>query len=75
MDDLVEGLIRLMDSDIVTPVNIGNPREFTILELAKLAIEVSIVHLIIKSLSQQLCCCNASMHCARKTCITNRVSN
>jgi len=37
VDDLVDGLIRLMDSpDSVTgPVNLGNPSEFTILELAE----------------------------------------
>ena len=35
VSDLVEGLIRLMDSDYVGPVNLGNPDEYTILELAK----------------------------------------
>ncbi len=36
--DLVEGLIRLMENDknFIGPVNIGNPGEFTILELAKM---------------------------------------
>lgn len=33
--DLVEGLMRLMNGDYVGPVNIGNPGEYTILELAK----------------------------------------
>ncbi|MGK7917803.1 MAG: UDP-glucuronic acid decarboxylase family protein [Prochloraceae cyanobacterium] len=33
--DLVEGLMRLMNSDYVGPVNLGNPDEYTILELAK----------------------------------------
>jgi len=33
VDDLVEGLIRLMNSDFEEPVNLGNPSEFTILEL------------------------------------------
>ncbi|ASC69131.1 NAD-dependent epimerase dehydratase family protein [Halomicronema hongdechloris C2206] len=33
--DLVEGLIRLMAGDHVGPVNLGNPDEYTILELAK----------------------------------------
>jgi len=43
VDDLVEGLIRLMGSpkDFTGPVNLGNPREFTILELAELAIEMT----------------------------------
>ncbi len=37
VSDLIEGLIRLMGSDdsITTPVNIGNPNEFTMLELAE----------------------------------------
>ncbi|MGK7909022.1 MAG: UDP-glucuronic acid decarboxylase family protein [Synechococcus sp.] len=33
--DLVDGLIRLMDGDFMGPVNLGNPTEYTILELAK----------------------------------------
>ena len=32
--DLVEGIMRLMDADYNDPVNLGNPNEFTILELA-----------------------------------------
>lgn len=36
VDDLVEGLIRLMASDEKMPVNLGNPGEFTMLELAEL---------------------------------------
>ena len=35
VSDLVEGFIRLMNSDYIGPVNIGNPGEYTILELAK----------------------------------------
>jgi UDP-glucuronate decarboxylase len=37
VDDLIEGMVRLMDSraDLTGPVNIGNPTEFTILELAE----------------------------------------
>lgn len=36
VDDLVEGMIRMMDRDDFTgPVNIGNPGEFTIRELAE----------------------------------------
>src|SRR5881397_53539 len=35
VDDMVEGLVRLMESDAFTgPVNLGNPGEFTILQLA-----------------------------------------
>ncbi|RHW23509.1 SDR family oxidoreductase [Nocardioides immobilis] len=37
VDDLVEGLVRLMDSprEVTGPVNLGNPAEFTMLELAE----------------------------------------
>jgi dTDP-glucose 4,6-dehydratase len=41
VDDLVRGIMRLMASDEVDPVNIGNPREITILDFAKLVIEVT----------------------------------
>jgi UDP-glucuronate decarboxylase len=39
--DLIEGFVRMMASseNLVGPINLGNPREFTILELAKLVIE------------------------------------
>ncbi|MFP3905521.1 MAG: UDP-glucuronic acid decarboxylase family protein [Acidimicrobiales bacterium] len=40
VDDEVEGLIRLADSDHVGPMNIGNPDEFTVLELAELVRDV-----------------------------------
>ena len=36
VDDLVEGMIRLMESDQLEPVNIGNPSEYTVLELASI---------------------------------------
>jgi len=40
VDDLVEGMIRMMNTDDFTgPVNIGNPNEFTMLELAQEVIE------------------------------------
>jgi UDP-glucuronate decarboxylase len=43
VDDLVEGLLRLMETpdDITGPVNLGNPAEFTILELAKTVIALT----------------------------------
>ncbi|MGZ5114732.1 MAG: UDP-glucuronic acid decarboxylase family protein, partial [Burkholderiales bacterium] len=43
VDDLVEGLMRLMASDdeLTGPVNIGNPHEFTILELARKVTELT----------------------------------
>ena len=35
VDDLIEGIWRLLNSDLETPCNIGNPHEMTILEFAK----------------------------------------
>ncbi|GAX34569.1 UDP-glucuronic acid decarboxylase family protein [Nodularia sp. NIES-3585] len=35
VSDLVDGFIRLMNGDYVGPVNLGNPGEYTILELAQ----------------------------------------
>jgi dTDP-glucose 4,6-dehydratase len=35
VDDLVEGIVRLLDIDFHEPVNLGNPSEITILEFAK----------------------------------------
>jgi UDP-glucuronate decarboxylase len=51
VDDLIEGFCRLMNQDaVIGPVNIGNPGEFTIRQLADLAVEMTgsrsrIVHL------------------------------
>ena len=41
VDDEVRGILALFDSDVTEPVNIGNPREFTMLELADLVREVT----------------------------------
>jgi dTDP-glucose 4,6-dehydratase len=41
VDDLVRGVLGLLDSDHVGPMNIGNPNEFTILELARTVLEVT----------------------------------
>jgi UDP-glucuronate decarboxylase len=43
VDDLVEAFVRLMDSadDFVGPVNLGNPFEFTILDLARRVIAMT----------------------------------
>src|SRR5262249_35774752 len=43
VDDLVEGLIRLMDTpdEVTGPINLGNPVEFTIRQLAELVIELT----------------------------------
>jgi UDP-glucuronate decarboxylase len=43
VDDLIEGMIRMMNGpdDFTGPVNLGNPDEFTILELAKKIIKIT----------------------------------
>jgi len=43
VDDLIEGFVRLMNSapEVTGPVNLGNPVEFTMLELANLVIEIT----------------------------------
>ncbi len=41
VDDLIEGIYRLFTSDHVEPLNIGNPSEFTISELAELVLELT----------------------------------
>jgi len=39
--DEVDGILRLLESDYRAPVNIGNPGEFTMLELASLVLEIT----------------------------------
>ena len=43
VDDLIEGFVRLMDSprEVAGPMNLGNPGEFTILELAQRVIALT----------------------------------
>jgi dTDP-glucose 4,6-dehydratase len=41
VSDLIDGIIRLAESGYHSPVNIGNPNEFTLLELAQAVIEVT----------------------------------
>jgi len=41
VDDQVRGLVALLDCDYVGPVNIGNPDEFTVLELAQAVLEMT----------------------------------
>jgi len=43
VDDLVEAMMRMMETppEVTGPINIGNPREFAILELAELVIEMT----------------------------------
>ena len=36
VDDLIEGLMRLLRSDYTLPVNLGNPHEVTMLQLAEM---------------------------------------
>ena len=40
VDDEVRGLLALFDSELTGPVNIGNPDEYTVLELAQTVIEL-----------------------------------
>ncbi len=56
VDDLIEGMVRMMASgdDFTGPVNIGNPNEFTILELAEKVVQLTgsksrIIHLPLPS--------------------------
>ena len=54
VSDLVEGFVRMMNSTETGPINLGNPSEFTMLELAQLVIELTssdskIVHLPLPS--------------------------
>ena len=41
VDDEVRGLVALLDSDTTGPLNLGNPDERTVLELARLVLEVT----------------------------------
>jgi dTDP-glucose 4,6-dehydratase len=41
VDDEVRGFLALYDSDAVGPINIGNPHEYTILQLAEMVLEVT----------------------------------
>ena len=43
VDDLVAGFVRLMDApdDVTGPINLGNPGEFTILQLAELVVKMT----------------------------------
>ncbi len=41
VDDEIRGFLALLDSDLNTPINIGNDNEFTIAQLAELIIDVT----------------------------------
>ncbi|MET8978892.1 UDP-glucuronic acid decarboxylase family protein [Streptomyces sp. NPDC004539] len=44
VDDTVEGLLALLDSAEAGPVNLGNPNEISVLELAELIVEITGSH-------------------------------
>jgi dTDP-glucose 4,6-dehydratase len=39
--DLVEGILLLLDSDVTEPVNLGNPEEHSVLELAEMVVQLA----------------------------------
>ena len=41
VDDLIEGILRVMSSKINDPVNLGNPNEFSIMKLARILIKLT----------------------------------
>jgi nucleoside-diphosphate-sugar epimerase len=41
VDDEIRGFLALLDSDVSTPTNIGNPDEYTIRQLAEMVLEVT----------------------------------
>ena len=41
IDDLIEGLIKMMESPAIGPINLGNPSERSILDLARLVIKLT----------------------------------
>lgn len=43
VDDMIEGIIKLMNTsvEVTGPINLGNPDEFTILDLAKKIVELT----------------------------------
>jgi len=41
IDDMVDGLLKLMESDVNEPVNLGNPQEMTVLKLAERVVELA----------------------------------
>ncbi len=41
VDDLIAGFLALLDSDQTGPINIGNPHEFTLLQLAEMVLDLT----------------------------------
>ena len=52
IDDLIDGLILFMNSSIIGPMNIGNPEELSILEIANLIRDTSIKKVNLKFLKE-----------------------
>ena len=52
VDDLIEGIVRLFHSEIADPVNLGNPVEFTVRELAEMVLRLtqSQSHMVVRPL-------------------------
>jgi nucleoside-diphosphate-sugar epimerase len=44
VDDLVDGIVRLFERGASEPTNVGNPREFTVLELANVVVRLTGSH-------------------------------
>ena len=63
VDDLIRGIVLLAESDIHEPINIGNPDEMSLLELAKTIIELTESHR--RSCSRR--CCSTTHRCASPT--------
>jgi len=41
VSDLVDGVLRLLDSEVTDPVNIGNPHEITVADMARIIIRLT----------------------------------
>lgn len=47
IDDLIQGMVAVMDGDEIGPFNVGNPGEFTMLELANVSLmDCQLAHLL-----------------------------
>jgi nucleoside-diphosphate-sugar epimerase len=41
VDDLADGIVALLDSDVVVPVNLGTTQEYTVLDIARMVIDLT----------------------------------
>lgn len=41
VDDMIDGFLSFMEKDVIGPINLGNPLEYTILEIAKIIIDIT----------------------------------